>query len=837
MNATPNPNPQEMAVDEVGQQQQQPAHPTSQGMATPQYATYVSQSNQPLHPYPGQHGPVPPGVVPSPGYPAPSLYPHPYAPHVVPAQGYATMPQFGPAPAYAYAAPTPVVSMPQGQPPLMPMASGPAAAPSQWTCPDHERMVMTHHRDPRCPTCTSYWTHYESAIADPQFHRAHEEARARQQAAYFEYFNRARGEGSSEDISRLQDELRRAERKQRENDDRINEAWDTAKQWENDARALREENLGLRSRVSRLQRELDNTRTRAGRQVERDRSRSPRHRGRDDHTERRRTPPRGSSSRGDSYRPPPSTTTRQESTTPRQAPPPPPSHGPSSPTRSRREELTDRAARVPRPSERTQAHPLSLQPEFVQGSSRSAITTPEFVQGSSRSAMAPQPRTHPSRTPSASIARVPGPEAVDYELSDDDSLPSDEDGINLKEVKSRIAKQRFRKDKKSTKGAGAATPALPRERLSPEPGADKPAPPILPAHVPRADDVQWPPELRAVHETDIRLADAWYNFVPIRHRQAVVLMDEARAQMAGAFHRVRHLIQQVDEHPGYMGVRGLATLKREWRAPRRARSTASPATSNVPPAASATPRVPMQQPRHTDTPEAWQEFYRHHPRSIPPALRIDLNDPEAIPTIPLIRANLLFRRFVPTNRTSQRNMASPRAAMLDSIARVFSVHGLYERIRTLGEYPIGPVENIQPFPNEFRIENISWYDVVRWAARCGISYDTVMLLEYVTRFYRNESLGRPVTSVEPWPNAPRSLEDAGRVPLESEMSSMPFPADVMTADTDSMQLDMDAADGTIEDDVSMRDEHTVHVPSQDETPDGGSVQTTTEPSSNAADPA
>ena len=182
-------------------------------------------------------------------------------------------------------------------------------------------------------------------------------------------------------------------------------------------------------------------------------------------------------------------------------------------------------------------------------------------------------------------------------------------------------------------------------------------------------------------------------------------------------------------------------------------------------------------------------------------------------------------------------MASPRAAMLDSIARVFSVHGLYERIRTLGEYPIGPVENIQPFPNEFRIENISWYDVVRWAARCGISYDTVMLLEYVTRFYRNESLGRPVTSVEPWPNAPRSLEDAGRVPLESEMSSMPFPADVMTADTDSMQLDMEAADGTIEDDVSMRDEHTVHVPSQDETPDGGSVQTTTEPSSNAADPA
>ena len=50
---------------------------------------------------------------------APSVYSHPYVPHVVPALGYVTMPQFGPATVYAYATLTPAMLMPQGQPPLI----------------------------------------------------------------------------------------------------------------------------------------------------------------------------------------------------------------------------------------------------------------------------------------------------------------------------------------------------------------------------------------------------------------------------------------------------------------------------------------------------------------------------------------------------------------------------------------------------------------------------------------------------------------------------------------------------------------------------------------------
>ena len=92
-----------------------------------------------------------------------------------------------------------------------------------------------------------------------------------------------------------------------------------------------------------------------------------------------------------------------------------------------------------------QVHLPSLQAlhefKFVQGSLRSAIVAPKFVQGSSRLAMALQPPIELSTMSSLLIAQLPEPEAIDYDLTDNNSIPSDEDGINLKELKSLIAKQ------------------------------------------------------------------------------------------------------------------------------------------------------------------------------------------------------------------------------------------------------------------------------------------------------------------------------------------------------------------------------------------------------------
>ncbi len=58
----------------------------------------------------------------------------------------------------------------------------------------------------------------------------------------------------------------------------------------------------------------------------------------------------------------------------------------------------------------------------------------------------------------------------------------------------------------------------------------------------------------------------------------------------------------------------------------------------------------------------------------------------------------MFRQLVSTVRKGQ---VLPHTAMLESIAQVFSVHGLYDQIRTMGDYPVGPIGNIQPFPPEF----------------------------------------------------------------------------------------------------------------------------------------
>ncbi len=305
----------------------------------------------------------------------------------------------------------------------------------------------------------------------------------------------------------------------------------------------------------------------------------------------------------------------------------------------------------------------------------------------------------PTGLPELAGVRVHSASIVDYDNDDDEEfILSEDDGINLKLVKQRQAKHSMRKARNRGKQPPSNAPAPKRERFSPMPEDEQPAPPPLPPAVPRSTE-EWPADVRAVRPTDVRLADSWFDFVPIRHRQGQILLREAREQMAGAYHRVRHLIQQIDDYPGYMGIRGMALVKQNWSMPRPQGSVPTPAPpAQNPSLEDGAARASMRQPTHRDPPEVWHRFYQLHPRSIPPGLRIDPTDPLAVPSLHLIRANLMFRRFVPTVRKGQ---ASPRAAMLESIARVFSVHGLYDRIRTMGNYPVGPIENIQPFPPEF----------------------------------------------------------------------------------------------------------------------------------------
>ncbi|TFK80241.1 hypothetical protein K466DRAFT_605498 [Polyporus arcularius HHB13444] len=792
-NATPM-NVDDAALQQQHQQQQQP-HQLGGGVAT-----HSSPAPPPPpYGYAGVPGTAPPNAAP-PQYYAFPQYPPQFDPRMVAATTYPSraVPSYMGAPPpshHAYATPAPSVSMPQGYPPLMPLASMQrASSPIRWSCPDPERMVMCHHQDPRCPTCTTYWSHYEAALVDPQFVQAHEEARARQQAAYYDYFNRARGEGSREDVSRLrqvQDDLRRSQENERDLQERLLEARRTGDHWRTEAETARTENQNLRGRLSRLQREADELRAR-NRLANRDRSRSPRPRARDEPSSRPRSPLRPEPPRGDNRRPSPS------SSRPRAIPQggpsmPPPSHsGPS--RRARRADERDRGS-----SQRPHSPQVRLpttQAEFVQGSSRPASSGPPPQPRSTISSNASTPAAAgPLSLLEPAVTKLPGPEIVDFENdSEDEFVLSEEDGIDMKKVLQMQARHTMRRNRNKDPKKPVVN-APPRERLTPLPGQEQPTPDPLPPSVPQST-VEWPAKLPAVRPTDVRLADSWYNYVPVHSRQAQHIMREARDQMAGALHRIKHLIRQIDEYPGYMGIAGMALLKRNWKTPRSVPDASAQSSAPVPVAPAiqeGTDRTSMRQPTHEDPPEVWQAFYRIHPRSIPLALRLDPDHPDAIPSASNIRANLLLRRFMPNLR---RDRSSARAALLDAIVRVFSVHGLYDRIRAAGGYPMGPVENIRPFPSELHVENISDHDVARWAARCGVSHDTVVLLEHVARFYRNHQLDRPLNSVEPWPTAPRSIEDVGRVPSEAELPFLPYPSDSAANDgpdvPDAMLTDVGA---------------------------------------------
>ena len=285
-----------------------------------------------------------------------------------------------------------------------------------------------------------------------------------------------------------------------------------------------------------------------------------------------------------------------------------------------------------------------------------------------------------------------------------------------------------------------------------------------------------------LRDTDVRLADAWFDYVPRHSNQAHALMTEARSQQAGALHRVRHIIHQIDERAGLMSVPGLAAIKNGWRndmkskrrEPERADSRDRGEGRTDPPSKARK----LAQPTHFDSVDRWAEYYREFPNSIPRQLRSHPED-TTVPSPLLIEGNSLLRRFIPSTRSRE---SAIRAALLSTLVRLFSVSSLYERlVKRLG-LRISTTEDIRPFT---QMANVSLEDVARWAAECGVTTRTASLLELVARRYRNFELGRPVDAQVAWPDYPSSLAD---FPLPEEQTLPPAGA------TDPSQIPLPADD-------------------------------------------
>ncbi|KAI0755832.1 hypothetical protein C8Q74DRAFT_1222170 [Fomes fomentarius] len=378
---------------------------------------------------------------------------------------------------------------------------------------------------------------------------------------------------------------------------------------------------------------------------------------------------------------------------------------------------------------------------------------PEFVQGSSRSSAppaAPAPDAmdtdeQPSATSSITAIPVPPPASdlpsidnLDHFLDGDDD-EEDEDEIDLEEVQHRESRARARRarvvaSRPPPSTTGTCTQAEPSPT---EPPYDDVVAPSLPHGVPTsATRDQWPTNLPWPTTTEVRLADAWHDYVPQSIDQASALMREARDQQGGALQRARHLIAQIDTQSGYLAIPGLTSVK-----------------NNCQPAVRP-PRHGQAMPTHADPPARWATYYQDYPHSIPRQLVTNPAHPEQVPPLDMIEGYMLMRRFVPPTGKSEGLQC---AQLLAVIARAFSVLDFYERMITHHHLRVATTEDLKPVPGP--IANVGEIDVIRWAVQCGMTRHTSLLISNVARRCRNQDLGRALDSMEVWPDFPSSLED------------------------------------------------------------------------------
>ncbi|KAI0749134.1 hypothetical protein C8Q74DRAFT_1157209, partial [Fomes fomentarius] len=314
-------------------------------------------------------------------------------------------------------------------------------------------------------------------------------------------------------------------------------------------------------------------------------------------------------------------------------------------------------------------------------------------------------------------------------------LDDDDDEIDLEEVRRRKSRARAHRARAAasrppftTMGTRTQTELSPAEL----PYNDVPAP-SLPQGVPAsATRNQWPVNLPWPATTEIRLADAWHNYVPRSIEQATALMQEACDQQGGALQRVRHLITQIDAQSGYMAVPGLAAVKNSWRNPARRRPESIARPSAPSQSAVNPPRRGQAMPTHANPPARWAEYYRTYPHSI-------------------------LRQLVTNPAHPEQSEGSQRAQLLAVIARAFSVLDFYEHMVVHHHLRVATTEDLKPVPGP--IANVGEIDVIRWAAQCGMTRRTSLLISNVARRCRNQDLGRALDSMEVWPDFPSSLEN------------------------------------------------------------------------------
>ncbi|KAH9845977.1 hypothetical protein C2E23DRAFT_891311 [Lenzites betulinus] len=264
----------------------------------------------------------------------------------------------------------------------------------------------------------------------------------------------------------------------------------------------------------------------------------------------------------------------------------------------------------------------------------------------------------------------------------------------------------------------------------------------------------WPhDELAAPANSDPKLTNHWYDFVPMTQEEARQILDASHTDMGQARHRIQHLLAQVNANPALTSVRGLQVLVSSWRNLDRAGPSGGPSNRTGPtvdqphPAAytppgliptstahlpmpttrndrpiagrpyrsKQQPHVKLAQPRLDSTAKELREWMKNYPSSRPSWMTVA---PDGRPQLVHVEFHQMGRRAL-----TRRVTPSERGRWLSLTNVLFSVPGLYRHIILTGQYPVSPESTTQAYPGSFAEDALSLFHVALWYARLGVTIE------------------------------------------------------------------------------------------------------------------
>ncbi|KAI9059831.1 hypothetical protein FKP32DRAFT_1605879 [Trametes sanguinea] len=353
------------------------------------------------------------------------------------------------------------------------------------------------------------------------------------------------------------------------------------------------------------------------------------------------------------------------------------------------------------------------------------------------------------------------------------------------------------------------------------------APPV--GDLPREDVREikgWPYELmRPPVNTNPALASHWYDFVPVMGHEATALMDEAHQDTGEARHRITDLLRQLNSRPEMAGVEGAGSSRTHASASSPPYPAALPYDEPLPPqqqypyAQQQQQQQPYQQPQLQYNPyqQQQQQQQQQHQMVPPPGYSAVAYLPPPTnrwPMLPLphplvdpprgqrnprhagsssstnprtqrpghgLRQPMytdpphMWQAWFAQNQAkipTWRSVPIPERGQWVLLANeLFSILGLYERIVQLGNYPVRPYYNIEPYPGN--MGDLSIFHLARWYAAIGMTAARAARYVYFARRARNQYYGRMLNDQSPFVTGYNHRSEVQNVPTLTELGPLP----------------------------------------------------------------